>query len=78
MADHTDHKLTRDTLHGTPLGSIDADFLHRASGSLSFLRAFLNSRGVERFTPLCSVTAHSERSARRQTCILRLCGPDRN
>src|SRR5882762_6450059 len=51
MADHTYHELTRHTLRRTELGSVNADFLHRASGSASFLRALLNSRGEERFTP---------------------------
>ena len=52
MADHTDHKLTRHTLRGTELVSFDADFLHRAGGASSFLRALPNSRGEERFTPV--------------------------
>ena len=46
------HKLTHDTLHRTQLGSVDADFLHRAIGTASFLRALLNTRGEERFTPV--------------------------
>jgi hypothetical protein len=58
MADHTDHKLTRHTLHRTRLGSVDADFLHRASGASSFLRAFLNSRSEERFTPVLHGALH--------------------
>ncbi len=58
MADHTDHKLTRHTLHRTQLGSVDADFLHRASGAASFLRALLNSRGEERFTPVLHGALH--------------------
>ena len=44
------HKLTRHTLRRTQLGSVDADFLHRVTGSASFLRALLNSRGEESFT----------------------------
>jgi hypothetical protein len=52
MADRTYHELTRHTLRRTELGSVNADFLHRASGAASFLRALLNSRGEERFTPV--------------------------
>ena len=68
MADHTDHKLTRHTLHRTQLGSVDADFLHRASGAASFLRALLNSRGEERFTPVLHGALHRSlhRSAARK------------
>jgi hypothetical protein len=49
MADRTYRELTRHTLRRTELGSVNADFLHRASGAASFLRALLNSRGEERF-----------------------------
>jgi len=58
MADHTDHKLTRHTLHRTQLSSVDANFLHRANGSSSFLRALLDSRGEERFTPVLHGAVH--------------------
>jgi hypothetical protein len=58
MADHTDHKLTHHTLRRTQLGSVDADFLHRASGASSFLRPLLNSRGEERFTSVLHVALH--------------------
>jgi hypothetical protein len=51
MADHTDRKLTHHTLRRTELGSVDADFLYRARGASSFLRALLNSQGEESFTP---------------------------
>jgi hypothetical protein len=51
MAEHTDHELTYDALSRTELSSVDADFLHRAAGASSFLLAFLESRGEERFTP---------------------------
>jgi hypothetical protein len=50
MTDHADHKLTRHTLRRTGMISVNADFLHRATGAASFLRALLNSRGEERFT----------------------------
>jgi hypothetical protein len=52
MAGYTDHKLKHHTLRRTELGSADADFLHRTGAASSFLRAFLNSRGEERFTPV--------------------------
>ncbi len=58
MADHTDHKLTRYTLHRSELSSVDADFLHRAGEAPSFLRALLRSRGEERFTPVLHRTRH--------------------
>src|SRR6266849_1223066 len=58
MADHTYHELTRHTLRRTELGSVNADFLHRASGAASFLRALLNSRGEERFTPVLHGALH--------------------
>jgi hypothetical protein len=58
MADHTDHKLTHHTLRRTQMGSIDADFLHRAGGASSFLRALLNSQGEERFTPVLHGALH--------------------
>jgi hypothetical protein len=58
MADHTNHKLTRHTLRWTHLGTVDADFLHCASGASSFLRALLNSRGEERFTPVLHGAFH--------------------
>src|SRR5260370_8394527 len=52
------HKLTRHTLRRTQLGSVDADFLHRVTGAASFLRALLNSRGEERFTPVLHGALH--------------------
>ncbi len=58
MADHADHKLTRHTLHRTQLGTVDADFLQRASGASSFLRDLPNSRGEERFTPVLHGALH--------------------
>src|SRR5216683_8316025 len=58
MADHTYHELTRHTRRRTELGSVNADFLHRASGAASFLRALLNSRGEERFTPVLHGALH--------------------
>jgi hypothetical protein len=68
MADHADHKLTRHTLHWTHLGSVHADFLHRVSGASSFLRALLNSRGEEHFTPVLHAVLHRSlhRSAARK------------
>lgn len=58
MADHTDHRLTHHTLRQTELGSVDANFLHRATGASSFLRALLDSRGEERFTPVLHGALH--------------------
>jgi hypothetical protein len=58
MADHTDQKLTHHTLCQTELGSVDADFLYRARGASSFLRALLNSRGEESFTPVLHGALH--------------------
>jgi hypothetical protein len=52
MADHTHQELTRHTLRRSELGTVDADFLHRAGQAPSFLRALLPSRGEERFTPV--------------------------
>jgi hypothetical protein len=52
------HKLTRHTLRRTQLGSVDADFLHRVTGAASFLRALVNSRGQERFTPVLHGALH--------------------
>jgi hypothetical protein len=46
------YKLTRHTLRRIQLCSVDADILHRATGATSFLRALLNTRGEERFTPV--------------------------
>src|SRR5216684_5561553 len=68
MADHTYHELTRHTLRRTELGSVNADFLHRASGASSFLRALLNSRGEERFTSVLHGAIHRSlhRSAARK------------
>jgi hypothetical protein len=68
MTDHADHKLTRHTLHRTQLGSDDADFLHRAGEASSFLRALLNSRGEESFTPVLHGALHRSlhRSAARK------------
>ena len=58
MADHTDRKLTHHTLRRTELGSVDADFLYRAHGASSFLRALLNSQGEESFTPVLHGALH--------------------
>jgi hypothetical protein len=58
MADHADHNLTHHTLRRTELGSADADFLHRAGAASSFLRAFLNTRGEESFTPVLHGALH--------------------
>jgi hypothetical protein len=58
MAEYTDHKLTHLTLRRSELGSIDADFLHRAGEAPSFLRAFLRSQGEERFTPVLQGGLH--------------------
>ena len=58
MADHTDRKLTRHTLRRTELGSVDADFLYRARGASSFLRALLNSQGEESFIPVLHGAFH--------------------
>ncbi len=65
MADHTDQKLTH---RRTELGSIDADFLYRVRGASSFLRALLNSRGEESFTPVLHGALHRSlhRSAARK------------
>jgi len=53
------HKLTSHTLRRTQLGSVDADFLHRVTGAASFLlRALVNSRGQERFTPVLHGALH--------------------
>jgi hypothetical protein len=68
MADHTDQKLTHHTLRRTELGSVDADSLYRARGASSFLRALLNSRGVESFIPVLHGALHRSlhRSAARK------------
>jgi hypothetical protein len=68
MADHADHKLTHHTLRRTELGSVDADFLYRIGAAPSFLRAFLNSRGEECFTPVLHGALHRllHRSAARK------------
>ena len=58
MADHTDHKLTHDTLRRTELVSVDADFLHCARGASASLRDLLNSRGEESFTPVLHGALH--------------------
>jgi hypothetical protein len=58
MADYIGHKLTDQTVPRTELGSADADFLHRTSAASSFLRALLNSRGEERFTPVLHGALH--------------------
>jgi hypothetical protein len=58
MADHGDHKQTHHTLRRTEVGSADADFLHRADGASSFLRAFLNTRGEVGFTPVLHGAPH--------------------
>jgi hypothetical protein len=62
------HKLTPHTLRGSELGSVDADFFHRATGAASFLRALLQSRGEERFTPVLHGALHRSlhRSAARK------------
>jgi hypothetical protein len=65
MADHTDHKLNHHTFRRSELGSVDADFLHRAGEAPSFLRAFLRSPGEERFTPVLHGGLH--RSLHRST-----------
>jgi len=68
MADHADHKLTHHTRRRTELGSVDAEFLYRTGAAPSFLRAFLNSRGEERFTPVLHGALHwsFHRSAARK------------
>ena len=58
MVDHADHKLIHHTLRRTELGSVDADFLYRIGAAPSFLRALLNSRGEERFTPVLHGALH--------------------
>jgi hypothetical protein len=58
MADHIDHKLTHHILRRTELGSVNAGFLHRGGGAYSFLRALLNSRGEESFTPVLHEVLH--------------------
>jgi hypothetical protein len=58
MADHTDHKLTHDTLRRTKLVSVDTDFLHCACGASASLRDLLNSRGEECFTPVLHGALH--------------------
>ena len=58
MANHTDHKLTRQPLRRTQLGSVSADFLHRAGGESAFLCTFRNSRGEESFTPVLHGALH--------------------
>src|SRR5260370_13124007 len=58
MADHTVHKLTRQTLRLPELGSVDAVFLHRGGGASSSLRDLLNSRGEARFTPVLRGALH--------------------
>ncbi len=52
------HKLTHHTLRRTELGSVDADFLYRARGASSFLRALLNSQDEESFTPVLHGALH--------------------
>jgi len=68
MADHADHKLTHHTLRRTEVGSANADFLRRTGAASSFLRAFLNTRGEERFTPVLHGALHRSlhRSAARK------------
>ena len=65
MAEHTDHKLTHHSFHRSELGSVDADFLHRADQASSFLRTLLRSQGEERFTPVLHGGLH--RSLHRST-----------
>ncbi len=75
MTDHADHKLTHHTLRRTEVGSADADFLRRTGAASSFLRAFLNTRGEERFTPVLHGALHrslhrsAARKARQITAI---------
>jgi len=65
MADHADHKLTHHIRRRTELGSLDAEFLYRTGAAPTFLRAFLKSRGEERFTPVLHGALH--RSFHRST-----------
>jgi len=58
MADHTGHKLTHHPRRLTELGFVNADFLHRAGAASSFLRALLNSRGEDSFTPVLHGALH--------------------
>ena len=58
MSNHADHKLTHHALRQTELGSVDADSLHRAGMTSSFLSALLNSRGEESFTPVLHGALH--------------------
>jgi hypothetical protein len=58
IPDHTDHKLNHHRLRRTELGSVDADFLHRAGGAPSFLLALLKSRGEKRFTSILHGALH--------------------
>jgi hypothetical protein len=74
MADHANHKLTRDTLHRTQLGSTHGDFLHRARGASSFLRALPNSRGEEHFTPALHWALHGSLH-RKADCKARQINP---
>jgi len=68
MADHADHKLSHHTLRRTELRSVDTDFLYCIGAAPSFLRAFLNSRGEDRFTPVLHRALHRSlhRSAARR------------
>ena len=58
MTDHADHNLTHHTPRRTELGSVDIDLLHRTEAASSFLRALLNSRAEERFTPVLHEALH--------------------
>jgi len=58
VADHAYHKLTHHTLRRTELRSVDTDFLYCIGAAPSFLRAFLNSRGEESFTPILQRALH--------------------
>jgi hypothetical protein len=58
MSNHADHKVTHHALRRTELGSVDADSLHRAGMTFSFLSALLNSRGEESFTPVLHGALH--------------------
>jgi hypothetical protein len=58
MTDRTHQELTHLTLRRTDLGSVNADFLHRAGGASAFLCAFRNSRGEESFTPVLHWALH--------------------
>ena len=58
MTDHADHNLTYHTPRRAELGSVDIDLLHRTEAASSFLRALLNSRAEECFTPVLHEALH--------------------